>query len=203
MGRIYKHINEYITTADPNQQIVEIGSDRYEGSSAYLAELAVTLNTKFVSVDFDTEALQRARRSIPAEHRSRCTFVCAEAVDWTANYDSSTADIVVLYLDNFDWNWQAAKPSAMILEQQKLYQDKGLVMDNWSCQLSHLQQCINLLPCMSEQSVIAIDDTYLYNGTYTGKGAAAMAYLTCHGYQLLQVDDYGVILGRNIKNSTV
>jgi hypothetical protein len=109
----------------------------------------------------------------------------------------------VLYLDNFDWDWETTKTSTMIQEQQTWYQRYGLVMSNMNSQISHLIQMANLLPRMSDQCVICIDDTYTYNGVYIGKGGTVVPYLLMHGFGLLQSRDNGVILGRGYRNYIV
>ena len=201
MGNLFNRVGEHVQEQHPDAVILEIGSDRFEGSTYYFADLAKQHQMKFVTVDLDHMATQRAQRNVPKEWHNTCEFYCAEAVEWTKN--TTLKNIKVLYLDNFDWDWEILKTSTMIQEQQVWYQRYGLVMSNMNSQTSHLQQMINLLPHMAEQCVVCVDDTYTYNGVYIGKGGAVVPYLLAHGFGLLQSRDNGVILGRGYKNYIV
>jgi hypothetical protein len=143
----------------------------------------------------------RARREIPAEWLSNCEFVCAEAVEWTRN--TTLKNIKVLYLDNFDWDWSTNRQSEMIEQQREWYSSQGITMSNLNSQTSHITQMVNLLPHMSTQCVVCVDDTYEYNGVFIGKGGAVVPYLLGKGFALYQASDYGVILGRGQQNYIV
>ena len=201
MGNLFKRVGEHVQGQHSDAVILEIGSDRFEGSTYYFADLAQQHDMKFVTVDLDQTATQRAQRNVPKEWHNTCEFYCAEAVEWTKN--TILKSIKVLYLDNFDWDWETAKKSTMIEKQQSWYQQHGLTMTNINSQISHLKQMINLLPRMTDQCVICVDDTYTYNGVYIGKGGAVVPYLLAHGFGLLQSCDNGVILGRGYRNYIV
>jgi hypothetical protein len=109
----------------------------------------------------------------------------------------------VLYLDNFDWDWRTDRKQQMIQDQIAWYQQQGLVMNNINCQTTHITQMVNLLPHMSTQCVVCVDDTYEYNGVYIGKGGAVVPYLLGQGFGILAAGDYGVILGRGYRNYIV
>jgi cephalosporin hydroxylase len=185
----------------PGEVIVEIGSDRWEGSSAYFADLANTHDMKFISVDLDEEARHRLRKTIAFEHSHLMEFVQAEGTAWTGSYQGSA--IRVLYLDNFDWDWRTDRKQTMIQEQIQWYQTKGIEMTNINSQTAHITQMVNLLPHMSRQCLICVDDTYQYNGVFIGKGGAVVPYLLGQGFGILAAEDYGVILGRGYKNYIV
>jgi hypothetical protein len=201
MGNLFTRVGEHVQGQHPDAVVLEIGSDRFEGSTYYFADLAQQHGMKFATVDLDHMAIQRAQRNIPQDWHNNCEFHCAEAVEWTKN--TLLENIKVLYLDNFDWDWETTKTSTMIQEQQTWYQRYGLTMSNMNSQISHLIQMANLLPRMSDQCVICVDDTYTYNGVYIGKGGTVVPYLLMHGFGLLQSRDNGVILGRGYKNYIV
>jgi cephalosporin hydroxylase len=201
MGKLYQQVGQHLSGTFNGEVIVEIGSDRFEGSSYYFADLANQYGMKFVTVDLDAGAVGRARREIPAEWLSNCEFVCAEAVEWTRN--TTLKNIKVLYLDNFDWDWSTNRHSEMIEQQRQWYSSRGIAMSNLDSQTSHITQMVNLLPHMSDQCVICVDDTYEYNGVFIGKGGAVVPYLLGQGFGLLQTGDYGVILGRGYRNYIV
>ena len=174
--------------------IVEIGSDRWEGSSAYFADLANTHDMKFITVDLDPGAELRLRRTVQPEHTHLVEFVQGEGTTWTKQYQGPS--IKVLYLDNFDWDWQTNRNQSMIQEQISWYKDQGIVMNNINCQTAHITQMVNLLPHMSDRCIVCIDDTYEYNGVFIGKGGAVLPYLLGQHFEIIAARDYGVILGR-------
>lgn len=204
MGHLYKEVGSHLTgSLLDNEVMMEIGSDRFEGSTFYFADLAKTHQGKFVTVDIDPEARRRIIKSVPNELLTTTEIVCADADQWTASFGTRNQRIKTLYLDNFDWDWSTNKTNEMIAQQKHWYADFGIRMTNLNCQTSHLKQMINLMPYMSDKSIVCVDDTYEYNGVYIGKGGAVVPYLMAHGYGILESRDYGVILGRGYKNIIV
>jgi hypothetical protein len=204
MGSLFREVGQYLIGefAD-NEIIVEVGSDRWEGSTAYFADLANTHNTRMITVDIDPEAYHRVIKTVNKSHLERLEFVCADASDWCCRFDQYGKQIKVLYLDNFDWDWESSTPSEEIQKQRTWYRKMGIEMTNLNCQKTHLVQMVNLLPSMCLKSVVCIDDTYEHNDVYIGKGGAVVPYLMINGYQILKSGDYGVILGRGIRNNIV
>ncbi len=204
MGSLFKQVGSHLLGEfDPHEVIVEIGSDRWEGSTAYFADLAHTHRTRLITVDLDPEAYPRIVKTVNKNHLERVEFVCAEARNWCGSFNQRSRKIKVLYLDNFDWDWEPEQPSAEIKKQQAWYQKQGLTMTNLECQISHLDQMTTLMPSMAPRSIVCIDDTYQHLGVYVGKGGAVVPYLLNNGYQMLESGDYGVILGRGIRNNIV
>lgn len=193
MGKLYQQVGQYLYGMFDGEVIVEIGSDRWEGSSAYFADLANTHGMRLITVDLDAEAGVRLRRTIAPQHVPGVEFVQADGVTWSKQYSGPT--IRALYLDNFDWDWNTNRPSDMIQQQQQWYSAQGLVMNNLNSQAVHLAQMMNLMPHMSKSGEICVDDTYEYNGVYIGKGGAVVPYLMSQGFHMLAARDYGVILG--------
>jgi hypothetical protein len=202
MGSLFREVGQHLLgDFDRDEVIVEIGSDRWEGSTSYFADLANTHKSRLITVDLDPEAYHRVIKSVNKDHLERVEFVCANGVYWSQRPMSKK--IKVLYLDNFDWDWEADTPSDSIRQQQAWYQKMGMKMTNLNCQTSHLNQMISLMKYMAVRNIVCIDDTYEYNGVYIGKGGAVVPYLLVHGYQILASKDYGVILGRGIRNNNV
>ena len=201
MGKLYQQVGQHLLGSFPDDVIVEIGSDRWEGSSAYFADLASTHGMRFISVDLDEDARNRLRKTIAPEHGQLTEFVQADGTQWTAQYQGSK--IRVLYLDNFDWDWRTDRQQQMIQDQVQWYQQRGLVMNNVNSQTAHITQMVNLLPHMTDRCVVCVDDTYEYNGVFIGKGGAVVPYLLGQGFNILAAQDYGVILGRGHRNYIV
>jgi len=201
LGKLYQDVGQHLLGQFPDEVIVEIGSDRWEGSSAYFADLADTHDMKFVSVDLDEDARRRIQRTIDPSHVEITEFVHADGTAWSAGYQGP--QIKVLYLDNFDWDWRTDRQQSMIQDQVRWYADRGIVMNNINSQTAHVTQMVNLLPHMSARCLVCVDDTYEYNGVFIGKGGAVVPYLLGQGFGMLAARNYGVILGRGYRNNIV
>ena len=208
MGTCYKKVKNYIQGNFPGELVLEIGSDRWEGSSQYFAELAHNLGCKFITVDLDPQAVERAKENA-AEFSQDAEFINAEAVKWCKEeLPAYNAKVKVLYLDNFDWDWDVNITDHEMIEPQRAwYKTQGITMSNQNCQVSHFMQMQTILPYMSDECIICIDDTYLYNDVFIGKGGPIVPYLLCNGFDLLLYDKIdsgtGVILGRKSKTNQV
>ena len=136
---------------------------------------------------------RRLAECIPSHLKSITKFIHCDGTEWTK---TCKHQISVLYLDNFDWIWEVGAQDKMIEEQRVWYQERGLTMNNMTCQVAHLTQMQNLLPHMTDNSIVCIDDTILHNGVYTGKGGAVVPYLLMNGFEILLSEDYGIIMRR-------
>jgi hypothetical protein len=192
MGDCYKQVKNYVNNSHSGI-VLEIGSDRYEGSSAYFAEIAKQLGTQFITLDLDENMPRRLAQCIPAYLKPITEFIHCDGTEWTK---TCKHQISVLYLDNFDWDWEVGTQDKMIKEQRAWYRERGIEMNNVNCQVAHLTQMQNLLPHMTDNCVVCLDDTYLHNGVYIGKGGAVVPYLLVNGFEILLTQDYGVIMGR-------
>jgi len=189
MGSCYKHVGQYITSC--TGMVLEIGSDRYEGSTAYFAGVAKDWKAEFITVDLNEDMPRRLRQAVPSN--LRYTFVQCEGTEWTK---TCSRPISILYLDNFDWDWEVGTHSKMIEEQRVWYTEHGIEMNNMNCQVAHLTQMKNLLPFMTQSCVVCLDDTYMHNGVYIGKGGAVVPFLLANNFKLELAQDYGVIMSR-------
>jgi hypothetical protein len=192
VGKLYQETHNYIQQVDPKSVFVEIGSDRWEGSTKYFAQLAEQYHTQLITVDIDDSIRDRF------ENLTSVNFVVAPGEEWAESFGSLNKTISVLYLDNFDYDWEVKQHNPMIATQQQLYKDRyGIEMHNINCQKAHLQQMISLLPYMTKHSVVVCDDTYRYNDCFIGKCGAVIPYLLLNGYTIQKEQSYGVILSRN------
>lgn len=190
MGQIYQHIGAHIDT-DGSGVFVEIGSDRGEGSTVYLNQLASQHNTTLITVDVSGKAKSRWQQQL-----TNTEFVVQSGSKW-AREVAITHNIDVLYLDNFDYIWDINEVRPAIQLQMAEYAERGTAMTNQACQIEHLTQLILLYPKLSLGAVVAFDDTYCYNDCWIGKCGPAVVYLLAHGWQVVQQTlDCGVILKR-------
>jgi len=197
MGDCYKQVKNYVN-ANHSGIVLEIGSDRYDGSSAYFAEIAEQLGTQFITLDLDENMPRRLAQCIPAHLKPITEFIHCDGTEWTK---TCKHQISVLYFFNFDWNWEPSSSSKghwqkRIEEQRTWYQERGITMNNINSQVAHLTQMQNLLPHMTDNCIVCLDDTYLHTDVYIGKGGAVVPYLLVNGFEILLTQDYGVIMGR-------
>jgi hypothetical protein len=207
MANFHKNSKLFIDmlTFDTSNIILEIGSDRAEGSTEWFDELAKTKNVDFYSIDVVDEASKKFK------HLTNTNFVVAKSGSiWThTELSKLKKKIKVLYLDNYDW---ISSMNNINSHEQRLideYAKRGVTMTNLDCQREHLYQMIGCLPYMEDESLIICDDTP-YNdsaGVYFGKNGAVVPYLLNFGYEIVFgrghnrncEEDNGIILYRKIQ----
>lgn len=178
---------------------VEVGSERGEGSTAYLAQYFEKVNNVgFFSVDFEDEAHLRAVEIIGARayHMMGETFLSSHAPGF--------GKICFAYLDNYDWWFGVGGTLEQCLSDQiALYAEHGLVLNNLESVLSHLRQAKAIAANAHEKCVVIFDDTKpTPDGNYWGKGGAGVPYLLTEGFEIAEQtpvrEDHGhVVLVRN------
>lgn len=189
MGKIYQSISSYLPEK-PVGVFVEIGSERGEGSTVFLNNLAAQYNTKLISVDISSDAKRRYEQQL--DHTE---FVVAPGSAWAKEFATNWTDIAVLYLDNFDYVWDINNVSTDIHRQIQDYAGQGIVMNNQNCQAEHMRQIVALRSCLAPNAVVVFDDTYCYNDCWIGKCGPAVVYLQAHGWSIVhQTLDCGVIM---------
>lgn len=191
MGAPYREIEKFLPEISGSHVLVEIGSDRGEGSTEYLDNLAGKLNTRLYSVDILPKARSRLQESCP-----NTEFVVASGSTWSREFRTKWENISVLYLDNFDYIWDVNEVRPAIQQQQHFYAEMGITMSNQNCQVEHLTQMINLAGCMHPSGVIVFDDTYCVNDCWIGKCGPAVVYMKTRGWNVVWHQNCGVIMRR-------
>lgn len=190
MGLVYREIGRFLPdTIDGDHVFVEIGSDRGEGSTKYLDDLAAAHDTRLITVDISTRASQHLASSC-----ANTEFVIAQGSEWSREFAQRGTRISVLYLDNFDYIWDVHRISPAIRQQIFRYESSGLRMDNQNCQVEHLRQMINLAPALHPQATVAFDDTYCVNDCWIGKCGPAVVYMKTLGWRVVWHENHGVIM---------
>jgi len=183
-------VNTYISAVAADSVIVEIGSYRFENSTVVLDCLAQRGNTKLLSVDLSWEPRERIGAKV-----ANTEFIVGQGSTWAKNYVG--AAISVLYLDNFDYEYDIHNIFETAREQAKFYQSMGMEMTNNHCQVEHMSQLLSLYPHLTPDAVVMFDDTYQINDCWVGKCGPGVVYLQAHGWKLLEhTTDAGVILKR-------
>lgn len=205
MANFHKNAKEFLDklTFDINDVIVEIGSDRAEGSTEWFDGYAKGKNVDFYSID----VVDTARTKL--SHLSNTKFILTPSGSFWAHNElpKLKKKIKVLYLDNYDWLGSGIRllPHEQTLVEE--YRQRGVEMSNLDCQREHLHQMIGCLPYMTKESLIICDDTPFqdHSGIYIGKNGAVVPYLLSYGYEIVFgrgnnrycIEDNGVILRRS------
>lgn len=197
MGSLYKRAKDIVQIA-PGEVFVEIGSAQGRGGSThFLNDVAKRLGTVLYSVDID-------ERSDIFQHIPGVIGVQMSGSEWARDvFSGLNSKIGLLYLDNFDWDWNHRQFRHTVDQQKNEYQTKfGIDLTNNNSQIEHLLQMIHLLPYMSTNGIVICDDTLmLSNGTWTGKCGPVVVYLQAMGWKILEVESepesFAVMLGRN------
>jgi len=169
-----------------NEDIVlEIGSERGDGSSVFLHNWALERGLKFISIDVTSAASSYNPALI--DYR-----VVDSGSNWCRNVlPTLNKKIKVLYLDNFDIIWPCSyvngKPDIPTQQLIQEYAAQGVTLNNDNCKLEHKLQTQYCLPYMQEQSIFIYDDTFknFYNRpdiNWEGKGGTAVPLLIKAGY---------------------
>ena len=189
---IFKKLESYVTDIPAGSVFVEIGSDRYEGSTTELDRLAGIHHTKLITVDVLPDAKQRL------EHQLINTeFVISDGRIWANQYTGPA--IACLYLDNFDYNWDINNHENFVSKQITEYSQRGVSMNNQMCQIEHMAQLLALYKHLTPDAVVMFDDTYQYNDCWIGKCGPAVIYLLTQGWKILaQSSDCGAIMKKTV-----
>jgi ABC-type transport system involved in cytochrome c biogenesis ATPase subunit len=149
--------------------IVEVGSERGEGSTTFLRELASVMNSPFYSVDIQAEPYRMTGEAF---------------LTWM--FPTYGQKICLAYLDNFDWTYDAIKNERWLHEQVAQYAELGIIMNNENSQAAHLQQAQLVAKYAADQCLILFDDTWPVLGAHwDGKGGSAALWLWNNGWKVI------------------
>jgi len=183
-------INIHVSAVSSASVIVEIGSYRFEDSTVVLDRLAQKNNTKLLSVDISSKPCERIGAEV-----SNTEFIIGQGSVWAKNYVGPA--ISVLYLDNFDYEYDVNNILEAQIKQAEFYQSMGMEMNNNNCQIEHMCQLLFLYPHLTADAIVIFDDTYQINQCWVGKCGPGVIYLQAQGWKILEhTTDAGVILKR-------
>lgn len=183
MGQPYSLLTEEIDFRE-KECILEVGSDRGEGSTAWWAEYANRHGVPFFTVDFNKDIYRRAR-DITTDFPD-CIAFQSMGEDFIESYFAkSNLKVRVAYLDNYDWWWKTLSPKKDHIDfGEEYYAPYGLELNNDLSQEAHRKQSELLLPHLAEDSWIIFDDTWASVEGWNGKGGTAVPFLFDHGYKI-------------------
>jgi hypothetical protein len=112
--------------------------------------------------------------------------------DFLKTYDKIDEKISLVYLDNFDWDYELndqGNSDGRYEVHKTNYRNKFKIeMTNLNSQAAHLMQAVYLisLNLLTENCIIVCDDTWYIprEGIYSGKCSAAIPYLLANGFQV-------------------
>lgn len=184
-------------TYEPGDVILEVGSERGEGSTAYLASVGPVVWT----IDVDPDRLSLIE--VAARTRN-VNGIMARAEDWLRHWVDVDPDgphpIRFAWLDGHDWPYDG-QSVAEAADYERLYRSRGQVYSRAASALSHRRIAEAIAGYVPPGGVIAIDDTWVDvtpDGVLhsTGKGGTAVPWLLTEGFELdpdLQVADCAVL----------
>ncbi len=188
MGSPFRSIVQCATVLQGS--VVEIGSERGEGSTAFLSNVCKQLGLKFYSVDFEQEAYLKAKGT------PNTIAVQSTGEEFLKNFPKNEK-ICYAYLDNYDWDyvdnydWDVMGPEHT-KKQKKRYELYGLTLSNKNSQKAHLDQTILISQLAADKCIISFDDTFYDDELkcVSGKGGTAHDWLTGEGWGNYKNTDY-------------
>jgi hypothetical protein len=186
-ARVYWVLEQHSNIAE-DECVVEIGSERGEGSTFWLSTFCAERDVTFHTVDIDPHIHKNAV-SIVSEHpKSHAHLSSGE--DFLAGLDQC---ISFAYLDGFDCIPKGFETAKFVRDCANRYQQIGLHLSNDECEASHLRQAELFVAKAATRCTLLIDDTFLAE-SWSGKGALAMPYLRTQGFVLSDLGGAGLAL---------
>ena len=115
MGAPYALLDKVNLTTNQDNIVVEIGSEKGEGSSLWLHNWAKFRNIEFYSIDVEHDVREQNYPDIN-------WIVASSGSEWCKNsLPRLDKKIKVLYLDNFDWIWDTENIKPYIQDKISIY----------------------------------------------------------------------------------
>lgn len=169
-ARAYRYLCLYEPAAGC---LIEIGSERGEGSTAWLDQYARQHHLKFLTADIDPAIYKDAATITDGARHMR-------GVDMLKRLRSPVS---IAYMDGFDWIPDHASNEPWIEDQRRSYQALGYELANNACQQEHLEEAKLIARKATTRCVVIVDDTWRTDdGTWTGKGGLAVPHLENEGF---------------------
>jgi len=171
-ARAYRYLALY--EPDPGC-LVEVGSERGEGSTEWLDRYARAHGLRFYTADIDPETYAKARDITPGAR------LCPGRV-----LLKRVKSVSIAYLDGFDWMPSKEASQTWALKQRARYRRLGVEQTNEASEREHLCEAELVAAKATKRCAVICDDTF-WEGRWQGKGAQAVPYLLNEGFEV--VDD--------------
>lgn len=175
-----------------NGVVIEIGSERGEGSTKFLSNFCLKNNLDFYSIDFEKEAYDRASIIEGVKAYNTTGEIFLRVIFPKFNHMISFA-----YLDGFDFILPGMREQ-IVRNQRKVYSSYGFNLSNNNSMKSHLLISELILQYASDKCYIIIDDTWFNGKNYKGKGGLAVPFLLENDFKIIECGT-----NKNIFNSYV
>jgi|GEM_PF-156823 len=195
---INNHINRKLN-------LIEIGSTREnlpgQESTLKLAKFCNKYGIHFITVDMDPYNTDNAQKQLEKINK-KYEAINAKGENFLKNYQNN---IDFLFLDGYDFDH--GKHS--LYRQSRYKKNLGKKINNHECHKMHLECAKNIIDKITNNGIISLDDTWIENGIWKGKGATAVPYLLENGFSILTIGYNSVLLQKrqhisfpniNIKN---
>jgi len=174
-ARAYRHLSLY----DPAPGcLIEIGSERGEGSTAWLHDYAQRHRLRFYTADIDLDTYTIARGITSGARNLTGTEVLRRL----------RTPVSVAYMDGFDWIPDGQANEQWIGDQRARYATLGHHLDNDRCQQTHLEEARLITGKANERCAVICDDTWLGPTGWTGKGGLAVPHFVSEGFTVVDHD---------------
>jgi len=174
--------------------LLEIGSDRNFGSTGALANLALALGMKFITVDVDKSVNKKAKNTLKEIDES-FDAVLEYGERFLEKYDKK--DIGLVYLDAFDF-WHSGHSK----ERLESYKKRGTELTNENCWEMHYKCAVALSKIMEPNTYICFDDVKSGPPNWEGKGKLAIPYLLENGFEIVKKVPDSILLKKSEQNET-
>ena len=192
MGKSYLEAQPFLDRLGQGM-VLEIGSERGEGSTRWLQDLAQARGRRFVTVDIDPA--RQLDFLVPGSSQ-----VTASGSEFVRDQLPWFGDAVALaYLDNFDWTWDPGNIPDWMHRQIDWYRNSlNTVMDNTSSQTEHFLQAVGIeRVAAADGCLMVFDDTWrTREGVYMGKGGMAANWLLHRGFSVVSAQNNALCMHR-------
>lgn len=202
MGSPFNLLDNHLINVSENEIILEIGTDKGEKSTEYFLYRAEKFKTKLITVDIDDTMFNQQYKQIESSAIEFYHMMGSQFVKEVL--PTLGVKIKCVYLDNYDWNWNPSEKIDHIYNQIDWYKRKyNINMNNMDCQVEHMKQMIGIMPYMSSDGIVVLDDTYQReDNVFTGKGGPIVTYLLANQYKILDIiPGQGIILQNQNKGN--
>lgn len=185
-AQAYRIFEQHSDVAD-DECVVEVGSERGEGSTSWFSQFCGERGIAFYTVDIDPEVHEGAKALIGA-----CSSCSAHLISGEEFLGTIEKKIRFAYLDGFDCIPKGLEKEEFIDYYRKKYKAMGLSMTNGQSAKSHLKQAQLIDQRAASRCAVLIDDTYLEGSRWVGKGSRAMPYLRRRGFKVSDLGGAGL-----------
>jgi len=185
-ARLHTKLLEYLPQLSEGV-LLEIGSDRGEGSTQFFAGLVYGTDRELYAVDPSDFVTANVMQYEP--YIDNFTFTQDTGENFLSTFNKK---ICYAYLDNYDYNnWENEPKNTWepwVVEMISEYNNHS----NAKCVQVHLQQAQMIAKLAADKCIIQFDDTYgNIDEHLMGKGATAVPWLLENGWHTVHISDQG------------